>query len=563
MNASKIIKGVVGGGRYTVTAPITQWDYGYIFVPEIEDLPATYRLDFSNDEHQGTALPVYCGADGGKVPKQLIDTGKDIFVWYFFIGDGYGKSCYKWRIPNKLKPKTSEDEPTPSQQSSIDQLIVRSNEAVETAETSASEASTSAQNAREYADRAESARNTAGEYASNAETSATNAQTSYDNLTAYGNQAIRELGQIVDDVQTYANTATTAAEEADAKANSILNLTASARTLPEGSSASASYNAQTGVMSFGIPKGDKGDKGDEYILTAQDKQDIADIVDVPTKVYHPRITALNNAKIMAGEIVEVSEIPEYVDDPSKYSEYGITEDGWYVFARIRSKGLDTVSAQTRVVGADGYISNEGASYVDVAIRFEVAATSKTIAVTWNTNDTEVFVFKATDLAVRNLDYRTTFYVYDITPYRTWIYALTTDTKFVSDKNYYILSDGEYVLAEVTVGSAVPANTYYNHSKLHFEGMARNVTYNLAEIVDCPIEIVLPEIPKNGYGAWFDIQMRYDGTHSCTLLPPEGVKIGTAQTQSQTKGVNIFELQYTDAGDVKMWTLLNTHSNIPS
>lgn len=58
MNTSKIIKGVVGGGRYTVTAPITRWDYGYIFVPEIEDLPATYRLDFSNDEHQGTAFPV-------------------------------------------------------------------------------------------------------------------------------------------------------------------------------------------------------------------------------------------------------------------------------------------------------------------------------------------------------------------------------------------------------------------------------------------------------------------------------------------------------------------------
>ena len=84
MNTSKIIKGVVGGGRYTVTAPITQWDYGYIFQPIIEDLPATYRLDFSNDEHSGTAYPVYCGADGGEVPQSLIDTGKDIFVWLFY-----------------------------------------------------------------------------------------------------------------------------------------------------------------------------------------------------------------------------------------------------------------------------------------------------------------------------------------------------------------------------------------------------------------------------------------------------------------------------------------------
>ena len=126
-----------------------------MFVPEFEDMPATYRLDFSNDEHHGTALPVYCGSEGGEVPEELIDTGKDIFVWFFYIGDGFGKSEYKWRIPNKCKPKTEQDEPTPSQQSSIDQLIVRSNEAVESAEQSASDASQSA-------NRAEQAANTAG-----------------------------------------------------------------------------------------------------------------------------------------------------------------------------------------------------------------------------------------------------------------------------------------------------------------------------------------------------------------------------------------------------------------
>ena len=48
-----------------------------------------------------------------------------------------------------------------------------------------------------------------------------------------------------------------------------------------------------------------------------------------------------------------------------------------------------------------------------------------------------------------------------------------------------------------------------------------------------------------------------------LLPPEGVKIGTAQTQAQTAGINTIDLQYTDVDDVQMWTLLNTHSNIPT
>lgn len=162
MDTSKIIKGVVGGGRYTVTAPITQWDYGYVFIPEFEDLPATYRLDFSNEEHHGTALSVYCGAEGGEVPEELIDTGKDIFVWFFYVGDGFGKTEYKWRIPNKCKPKGGGETPEPSQQSSIDQLISVANEAIDTAQESASQASASAQSASADAERAEQAANNAG-----------------------------------------------------------------------------------------------------------------------------------------------------------------------------------------------------------------------------------------------------------------------------------------------------------------------------------------------------------------------------------------------------------------
>lgn len=276
-----------------------------------------------------------------------------------------------------------------------------------------------------------------------------------------------------------------------------------------------------------------------------------------------RVKPIGDTKIAAGTAIEVVGIPEYVENTELYPEFGLTDEGWYAFARIKAPTGEVVTENTAVIGAAGFIAEPGSDFVDVAVEFETAAMSVPVVVNWS-ETTETFIFKATDLAVRNMDYRTTFYVYDIAPYITWSYALTSDTEFAAGKNYYILAEsGEYVLAEVTAGDAVPTGTYYNHSKLHFEGMARNVTYNLEEIVDCPIEIVLPEIPENGYGAWFDIQMRYDGTHSCTLLPPDGVKIGTAQTQSQTKGVNIFELQYTDAGDVKMWTLLNTHSNIPS
>ena len=150
---------------------------------------------------------------------------------------------------------------------------------------------------------------------------------------------------------------------------------------------------------------------------------------------------------------------------------------------------------------------------------------------------------------------------------TWSYALTSDASFVSGSHYYTEEDGVYTEAvegtDWTAGEAVPADTYYKHSKLTFSGMTPNITYKLDEMVDCPIEIVLPEIADDGNGAWFEIQMRYDAIHSCTLLPPTGVKVGSSNTHSQEDGINLIDLQYTDVDGVKMWTLLNTHIKIPN
>lgn len=276
-----------------------------------------------------------------------------------------------------------------------------------------------------------------------------------------------------------------------------------------------------------------------------------------------RVSSLDSTVLAKGSAIEAVGIPVYVDDVSQYAAYGIVEKGWYVFARVAAPAGESVTAQTAVTGAAGYIATVGEDHVDVAVRFDTTAQSVPVAIKWG-KATDHFIFKASDLAVRNLDYRVTFYIYDIAPYCTWEYALTADTTFTAGKQYYTKDENDvYTLAEVTAGEEVPADTYYNHSKLTFSGMVPNVTYKLDEIVDCPIEIVLPEVADDGHGAWFEIQMRYDNTYSCTLLPPEGVKIGTAQTQAQNAGINTIDLQYTVAGNVKMWTLLNTHSNIPA
>lgn len=276
----------------------------------------------------------------------------------------------------------------------------------------------------------------------------------------------------------------------------------------------------------------------------------------------PRVLTLDNTPLLDnGGTLEAAGIPVYVSDVTDYAAYGLTDTGWYVFARINAPDGVTVSGSTTVTGAAAILT-PGANHVDVAVRFEVAAQLQSVTIAWGTVS-ETFWFRASDLAVRNLDYRTTFYIYDIAPFATWSYALTTDTAFVENKKYYTESDGVYTLAEVTVGETVPADTYYNHSKLTFSGMARNVTYKFDEIVDCPQEYILPEIEDDGHGAWFEIQLRHAGSYSSTLVVPEGVKIATEHTQAETAGMNMVDLHYLSIDGIKIWRFMNTHSSIPT
>lgn len=131
MDTSKIIRGVVSSGRYTVTAPIVKEDYGLYLKIEGVELPETYQVDFSNSENSGTSVTMIGNADGVLIPHQFIDTGKDIFAFLYHVGADFGRTVYKFRIPNKLRPGRTDDEPTPEEQSVIDQTIAALNEAVE------------------------------------------------------------------------------------------------------------------------------------------------------------------------------------------------------------------------------------------------------------------------------------------------------------------------------------------------------------------------------------------------------------------------------------------------
>lgn len=293
------------------------------------------------------------------------------------------------------------------------------------------------------------------------------------------------------------------------------------------------------------------------------------VVDAINSLDMKRVSSLDGTQLKqtGSGVVEIVGIPVYVDANEAVTR-GLSDTGWYVFARINAPANITVDeAITIVTGAATATIVDGMNYVDIAVRFDTAALTQKVNVLWTAQISESFFFKAQDLAVRNLDYRTTFYVYDISPYATWEYTLTTDTKFISGSRYFTLSGGEYVEAKENVDwtaeQDVPENTYYKHSKLRFEGMTRNVTYRFDELVDCPQEYILPEIEDDEHGCWYEVRLRHAGSYSSTLIVPEGVKIAKEHTQAETAGLNMIDLHYSNVGGVKLWRFLNTHSTIPA
>ena len=177
------------------------------------------------------------------------------------------------------------------------------------------------------------------------------------------------------------------------------------------------------------------------------------------------VSSLDTTSLVSN-VIEAAGMPVYVSDVTEYAAFNITETGWYIFARIAAKEGTTVTSATKVEGADGYVAEVGADHIDVAVRFEVAAVSKIVVIEWGAY-AETFVFKATDLAVRNLDYRVTFYVYDIDDFATWEYARSTDAVFVGTK-YYVEENGVYTQAAVKAYTDIPADTYYTHAYVESE-----------------------------------------------------------------------------------------------
>ena len=129
------------------------------------------------------------------------------------------------------------------------------------ASTSASNASTSASNASTSASNASTSASNASTSASNASSSASTASTAATNASNSASSASTSATNAANSATSAASSATTATNASNASINLATNFTATATTLSAGSSATASYNSGTYVLTLGIPTGATGATG--------------------------------------------------------------------------------------------------------------------------------------------------------------------------------------------------------------------------------------------------------------------------------------------------------------
>ncbi len=210
MEVSKIIYGRVGPRGTFTEGVITEEDYGILFQMPDLDLPAAYQVDFSNKLASGTALTVVGNSDGALIPTSLIDSGKDVYAFLYYVGDGFGKTTHVFRINNNRRAKRGTPAPDPEQQSVIDQTISALNEAVEATAADAEQTASDAARAEAARDRAETAASGAEASASAAAISETNAAQSEATASAAATSASASAASAYADAERAEQAANTA-----------------------------------------------------------------------------------------------------------------------------------------------------------------------------------------------------------------------------------------------------------------------------------------------------------------------------------------------------------------
>ena len=267
----KVIKAIFDqlGGNEITTESRYQYDYGMVLkFGGAVTLPQAYEVHFALDK-TGDAVTQIGGADGVTVPDSMFTSGSPIYAWvYLHDGETDGYTQYTAIIPVIKRAAPSDLEPTPVQQSAIDQAIAALGVAVEqtaadvetttanaenasaSAEAAAASAAEAAQTAVGVeanvaaAQAAESAAEAARDRAVQAETSADQSKTAAATSAANAAQSATAAGLS----ETAAKTAETGAEASATAAAQSATSAANSATSASGSASTASSAATTATQ---------------------------------------------------------------------------------------------------------------------------------------------------------------------------------------------------------------------------------------------------------------------------------------------------------------------------
>lgn len=133
MSGINVILATMTGRTMCVTKTVYQYNQGMILKLLSIDLPQAYTVDFANSV-SGQSISQVGGADGVTIPDQFFVPGSTIYAWVVLTGTGYAVTRYQIMIPISPRAVRTSEEPTPSQQSALDEAIAALNTAVSEAE---------------------------------------------------------------------------------------------------------------------------------------------------------------------------------------------------------------------------------------------------------------------------------------------------------------------------------------------------------------------------------------------------------------------------------------------
>ena len=128
---TNIVTANLAKSRFFRCPPLYQYNYGMVLKITGIDLPTAYEVDFANDVN-GTSITQIGNANGVTIPAQYFVPGQAIYCWLrVHPTQDSGVTTATIVIPISPRATITDDEPTPEEQSAIDEAIAALNTAVE------------------------------------------------------------------------------------------------------------------------------------------------------------------------------------------------------------------------------------------------------------------------------------------------------------------------------------------------------------------------------------------------------------------------------------------------